>query len=758
MADYTQAERSISIDTPFGTDALLLTSFSGREEMSRLFTYDLEMQSDNDGLDAKQIVGKNVTFSVKSLDGSPRYFNGHVSRFSYAGRGDRLSLYRARVVPWLWFLTRKSDCRIFQDKSIPDIIKQIFGELGFSDFETSEIQGSHPSWEYCVQYRETSFNFLSRLMEHEGIFYYFRHEQGKHTLVLADAAGAYKDCADNSVQFSANRSAPNATDQLIGWEHQYEFRTGKWAETDYNFKEPTTSLMSKTNTIVSLDGNTDYEFYDYPGQYDKKSDGDSDIKIRMEEEEVQFNVVHGASFCRSFGPGAKFTIKKHHYKPEEGKSYAIISTHHTASVGGTYLTGGTEAAVNYKNSFTCIPDDVTFRPPRLTPKPVIQGSQTAIVVGPGGEEIWPDEYGRVKVQFYWDRLGQNDDKSSCWIRCAQTAAGKGWGAMFIPRIGQEVVVSYLEGDPDRPLVTGVVYNAGQMPPYTLPDEKTKSYIKSNTSDGGDGFNEIRFEDKKDNEQIFIHSQRNMDVRVKHDSMEQVLNDRHLIVGDDQDGKVGDQRELVYQDKHLNVKRDQVEQIEGNYQLMVGNGEADNGGNLDVVVEKQAQLLVGQNGCNVIVDGDVKQQVQGNQSLTIGGNHMESVTGNHSVTVTGNRNEQVGGQSLSVDMDENVQVGMNYAMAAGMTVYIKGGMSVVIEAGVQLTLKAGGNYVDIGPAGVAITGTLVMINSGGAPGSGSGPNVQSPDPPDTPDAGSIQHAAPTKPDQADDSKTGQVSCS
>ena len=758
MAEYSQANRTIAVDTPFGSDALLLNSFSGHEEMSRLFVYDLEMQSENDNLEAKQIVGKNVTFSVECPDGSPRYFNGHVNRFVHAGRGDRLNIYRAQIVPWLWFLTRVSDCRIFQDKSVPDIIQQIFSDLGFSDFETSEIKGTHQPWDYCVQYRETNFNFVSRLMEHEGIFYYFRHEQGKHTLVLGDSAGAYKDCADKNVQFRANLSGPESTDQLTRWEHQYEFRTGKWAQTDYNFKEPNSSLMAKTNTIVQLDGNSKYEFYDYPGEYEVAGDGNSDVKLRMEEEEVQFDTVHGASHCRSFGPGAKFTIKKHHSKSEEGKNYAILSTHHSGSVGGSYLSGSSTAKLHYNNSFTCIPDNVVFRPARLTPKPLIHGSQTALVVGPKGEEIWPDEYGRVKVQFYWDRLGKKDDKSSCWIRCAQASAGNGWGAMAIPRVGQEVVVSYLEGDPDRPLVTGVVYNAGQMPPYQLPDEKTKSYIKTNTSDGGDGFNEIRLEDKKDKEQVFIHAQRNMDVRVKNDSLTRVLNDRHQIIGTDEKGKVGDQREMVYQDKHLNVKRHQIEHIEGNHQLMIGNGESSEGGNLDVVIEKQAQLTVGQNGCNVIIDGNVKQKVGGNQSLTISGNHLESVSGNHSVKVTGNRNEQVANQSLTVDSNENVKIGQNYAMDAGMAVHIKGGMTVVIEAGMQLTLKVGGNFVDIGPAGVSIVGTMVMINSGGAPGSGSGATVQSPDAPEVPDKGSVKQAAPTKPKEADNSTTGHKSCS
>lgn len=757
MAKYTQDGHRIGVSTPLGKDELLLTHFSGYEEASRLFSYHLEMLSENDALDHKQIVGKSVSFWIEHPDGKPRFFNGLVSRFSYGGRGDRLSRYRMEVVPWLWFLTRKSDCRIFQNKTIPEIVQQVFKDSGFTNFEV-DCKGSHPKWIYCVQYRETDFNFVSRLMEQEGIFYFFRHENGKHTMVLSDHKGAYKDCVDKDVQFAATLGGPQITDQLTSWEHQYEFRTGKFAQTDYNFELPNTDLMTRVNSLVKLPDNTKFEFYDYPGEYEKKGDGDSDTQIRMEEEEVPYDVVKGSGFCRSFSPGAKFQIKKHHHAAENGKGYVIVSVQHSASIDDPYETGGT-GGFKYQNTFNCIPDSVTFRPARRTPKPVVHGSQTALVVGPSGEEIHTDEYGRIRVQFYWDRVGKKDEDSSCWIRCAQVGAGKGWGAMSIPRIGQEVVVSYLEGDPDRPLVTGVVYNADQLPAYKLPGEKTKTYIKTNTSDGGAGYNEIRFEDKKDKEQIFIHSQRNMDVRVKNDSMERILHDRHQIIGDDgDDGKVGDQREMVYQDKHLNVKRHQTEHIEGNHQLMVGNGEADSGGNLDVYVEKQANFYIGSGGEKVIIDGDRNEKVGGNQSASIAGNRVEKVAGSQSLKVAGDRKEQVMSQSLTVDTNEDHKVKMNHALEAGMCIHIKAGMTLVLEAGMQLSLKAGGSFIDIGPAGVAISGMpMVLINSGGAAGSGAGAQPQAPDEPQPPSQSDVQQAQPTEPTVADDSKTGQKSC-
>jgi type VI secretion system secreted protein VgrG len=603
-----QASRLLTLQTPLGDDVLVLTGFSGREELSRLFHYELQMLSHNASISASQIVGKNVTFGVKMADDSPRYFNGFVRRF-FAGDEDRQTRrsYRAEVVPWLWFLTRTTDHRIFQNKSVPEIIEQIFKDLGFSDYTISQIKGQHPKWEYCVQYRETDFAFVSRLMEEEGIFYFFKHESGKHTLVMADQKGAYTDLKESEVNYPRDFGAVAMHDHITRWEHGYEFRSGKWAQTDYNFEdhparnEPTPAklLMTDQTSTVKLDNIEKYELYDYPGGYEKKDDGQADAKIRMEADEVEYEVVRADSKCRSFTPGGKFKIKDHLSKSEQGKQYVITGIEHSASEPGVYETDE-KPEEDYKNTFTCVPAAVTFRPARITPKPMIHGSQTAVVVGPKGEEIWPDKYGRVKVQFFWDREGKRDEKSSCWVRCVQSSAGKGWGSMFIPRIGQEVVVSYLEGDPDRPLITGLVYNADQMPAYKLPDEKTKSYLKTNSTKGGQGYNEIRFDDAQGKEQIYIHGQHDFDLHVQ--------NDR-------------------------------------------------------------------------------KEKIAGEQSLTVGGSQQE-------------------------------KIGSNHLVDAGEEIHLKAGTTVVIEAGVQLTLMASGSFVDIGPAGVSIQGTTVLINSGGTPGQGS----------------------------------------
>jgi type VI secretion system secreted protein VgrG len=714
MAPLTQENRQIAVHTPLGKDVFLLSSFQGVEEMSRLFEFQLNLLSEDASIKPADIVGTNLTFTVKLSDQNPRYFNGFVSRFSAGSAESGLRRYRLEVVPWLWFLTRTSDCRIFQDKTTPEIIAQVFQDLKFGDFDTSNIKGTYPKWEYCVQYRETDFNFVSRLMEQAGIFYYFRHGNGGHTMVLSDQTGAYQNCPEKDVEFEDSSGSLHVVDRITGWEHQYEFRPGKFSRMDYNFETPQTSLATSTDSVIKLTGNDGYEIYDYPGEYRKKSDGDPETKARMEEEETPYHIVHGSSTCKTFTTGGKFTLKRHPLKSEENKGYVITSISHSATEPATY-EGGQGVAQDYSNTFTCIPDSVTYRPARITGKPIIRGTQTAVVTGPKDEEIWTDKYGRIKVQFFWDREGKCDEKSSCWIRCMQTSAGKKWGAMFIPRIGQEVIVRYLEGDPDQPIVTGVLYNAGQMPHYKLADEKTKSYIKTNSTLGGEGFNELRFEDKKGEEQIFIHAQRNMDVRVLNDSMERTFGNRHQIIGSEKDGKkTGDQREMVYQDKHLDIKRHQIEHIEGNMELLIGHGEAQSGGNQDIIVEKTKS---------------------------------ETVEGDSHLHVKGNRNEAVGSESLSAGSQQE-KVGGRSAWAAGKEIHCKAGTGILLEAGSQITLKGPGGFIDIGSSGIAIQGTQVLINCGGSPGSGTACSPGGAQP--------AAEASPSEPARAADSKPGQKS--
>ena len=704
----TQEGRLISIESPLGKDVLLLQGFSGREGISRLFSFHLDLLSEKESIDFKKIVGQNVTIQIALAGGATRYINGFVSRFAQSGSAQDTTHYQMEVVPWLWFLTRIADCRIFQDKTIPQIVEAVFKSRGFSDYKLS-LTATYEQREYCVQYRETDFNFVSRLMEQYGIFYYFEHDNGKHTMVLGDSPSVHQPCPNQAtVHYIAGGAAKEIEDVVTAWQMEQELRTGKYTHTDYNFETPSTNLLSDSPTVVKVGPNDGFEIYDYPGEYLKQGDGKGLAKVRMEEEEAGHLVASGSSDCRAFISGYKFKLEDYH-REDMNQSYVLTEIQHNASAAGSYAQGSGES-VHYSNHFTCIPDSVPFRPPRITPKPFVQGPQTALVVGKQGEEIWVDKYGRVRLHFYWDRLGKKDDTDSCWIRVSQPWAGAGWGAMWIPRIGQEVIVDFLEGDPDRPLITGRVYNAEQIVPYTLPDNQTRSTFLSRSSKNGDktNFNEIRFEDKKDSEQIFVNAEKEMDLRVEKESREFVGANRHLIVK-------AAQQELVEGDKHGHVKGKHFEKIEGDMSLQI-NG-------------KQMQKIGGDQ--SIELDSDRKEKVVGNVSLQIGKDTKTKVGGNVSLEVGQSRNEKIG---------------QTHAMEAVQTIHLKGGQTVIIEGGMQVSLKGPGGFVDIGPSGVTIQGTMVLINSGGAAGNGPGASTQPPDAPDAP-------TDPKDPDEADDGSKG-----
>jgi type VI secretion system secreted protein VgrG len=654
MADKpTQKNREIAIHTPLGEDVLLLRSFSGTEQLGRPFRYQVVLASENPAIKAADIVGQNVTIRLNLPKDEIRYFNGYISSFTQEPGTTRLASYRATVVPWLWFLTRTADCRIFQKMMVPDIIEQVFGDHGFTDFDGSDLKENYRIWPYCVQYRETDFNFVSRLMEQEGIYYFFKHENGKHSLMLIDTAGEHEPYPNyEQIKHHPATAGTSEEEYISRWVVQTRIQPGSYALNDFNFENTKNDLQVRAK-VERKHAGAKFEIYDYPGEYDEFDDGELYARKRIEELQAQYEVVTATSDARGICTGYTFTLTDHPLK-DQNKKYLITSANYNMDTADFYSGGERGGECAYSCSFTAIDATQPFRAPRITPKPSIPGPQTAMVVGPSGEEIYPDKYGRVKVQFHWDRRSKADENSSCWIRVAQIWAGKKWGAMYIPRIGQEVIVEFLEGDPDQPIITGRVYNAEAMPPYEPNSNPTMSTLKSNSSKGGGGFNEIRFEDKKGDEQIFIHGEKDEDVRIKNDSKEWIGNERHLIVK-------SDQLELVEGDKHLTVMGDQNEKIDGTISIEAGS--------------------------------DIQEKA-----------------------------------------------GSNYGFEAGSNIHIKGGMNVVIEAGMQLSIKAGSSFVDLGPAGVSISGTLVNINSGGAAGSGAGC---------TPDA-------PKEPKEAATADPGEVS--
>jgi type VI secretion system secreted protein VgrG len=562
-----------------------------------------------------------------------------------------------------------------------------------------------------VQYRETDFNFVSRLMEQYGIYYFFEHEQNKHTLVMGNKPSVHKPCPVQSkarVDFTG-RVYLKDEDLVASWNLEQELRPGKYALTDYNFETPSTSLLANEDTIFKVGGNDSYEVFDYPGEYTKKAEGESRTQIRMQEEETIHLIGLGAGSCRTFASGYRFDLSGH-ARPDQNATYLLTEVQHSATVGNSYVSSGEESDEHYSNHFKCIPYSVPYRPQRNTPRPFVQGPQTAVVTGKSGEEIWTDKYGRVKVHFFWDREGKKDETSSCWIRSSQPWAGKNWGAINIPRIGQEVIVEFLEGDPDRPLITGRVYNDEQMPPYKLADNQTRTTFMSRSTKGGgsSNYNELRFEDKKDDEQIFMNAEKDMDWRVEKES-----------------------REFVGANRHMIVKSSQFEEVDGDKQSQVTG--------------KFIEKITGDTSIHIAAKQ--MEKIDSDQSITIGGNRKEQVTNNESITIGQNRAENVGSNdSITIGQSRNTQIGANDVLSATQAVYITGGMNVVIQAGMQLSLVGPGGFIDIGPAGVSIQGTMVLINSGGAPGSAQSASPSSPDSPDSPED-------PKDPDTADDGTKG-----
>jgi type VI secretion system secreted protein VgrG len=606
-----QEDRRIAISTPLGKDVLLLRGFTGSEAVSQLFHFDLDLLSESDSIKFQDVVGKNVTLRIYDKDGGQRYWNGFISRFSQGAQDSRLTAYRAQMVPWLWFLTRTADCRIFQNQKVPDIIQKIFSDLKFHDFDL-RLYGNYTPRDYCVQYRETDFNFVSRLMEEEGICYYFEHQDGKHVLILADDSTAHKPCPNQPTArcgFSG-QGITYTEDMVTGWHHHEEFRPGAWAQTDYNFETPSTSLA------VTANGKNPYEIYEFPGEHRVRAEGDRLARIRLQEQTAPCLVSQGDSMCRHFCSGFQFNLEDH-YRTDLNQAYLLTAVRHVATVGGNYQVGGDGGQEStYRNSFDCIPFSTPFRPPRVTPVPFVQGCQTAVVVGPAGEEIYTDKHGRVKVQFHWDREGKRNENSSCWIRVSHPWAGQGYGAVSIPRIGQEVVVDFLEGDPDQPIIIGRVYNAEQMPPTGLPKAGMVSGIKSNSTPGGGGYNQMTMDDTKGKEKVTIHAQYDMDTTVQHDDTQTVVSgDRTIAV------KAGKHTETIKGDTAITIQT-------GNHSLAVQTGTHTETikGDTSITVLSGAYLLdVAANTYTHHVNGKVLEIYDNEQETSV--NNKIAITSN-----------------------------------------------------------------------------------------------------------------------------------
>lgn len=659
-ADQTQFE----LITPLAGEELVFHALEAREALSQPGEYEIDCLSEKTDIDLDAILGKQICLRMMLPSGGARHFSGYVVRFAHTGTFGRFQTYRASLRPWLWFLGRTSDCRIFQAKTVPDIVKAVFADHAVAEFRLA-LSGQYRQRDYCVQYRETDLDFVSRLLEEEGIYYFFEHAKDKHTLVLADAYAAHSSVADYAeVAFVENRQG--GADEIgfvSSWQFERQVMPGKVVLRDYDFTKPSVRLEGSAVVPREHDEGK-HEVFDYPGEFDQAGDGNHYAQVRIDEQHARFELAQARTSARGLAVGHLFKLSGH-ARRDQNREYLItaaelrvLSEGHESSADGGSL---------FDCRFTALNSRQDFRPPRLTPRPQVKGPQTAVVVGPAGDEIHTDQYGRVKVQFHWDRYGKKDEHSSCWIRVSHPWAGKNWGFVAIPRIGQEVIVEFLEGDPDQPIITGRVYNAEQMPPYELPANMTQTGIKTRSSKGGgtENFNEIRFEDKKGEEQLFIHAEKNQDIEVEHDESHWVGNDRTKNIDHNETVTVGnDRKESVGNNETVSIGNNRTESVGANETISVGGNRSES---------------VGQNE-SVSVGAD--------RDMAVGGNEVYDIGKDHTVTIGANQQLDVGkARNTSIGTDDKLQIGKTLLIEAGDEITIKtGSASITMKKDGTITIK------------------------------------------------------------------------
>jgi type VI secretion system secreted protein VgrG len=670
----------VRVKSTLGDDALLFKSLELTEELGRLFICELELFTTQSDIEIDDVLAQEMTVEIDLPNESKRHVHGFVSDMTLTGQAGEYFTYTVTLRPWLWFLTRISDCRIFQKKTVPEIVMQVFRDAGFSGEIKETLTASYRVWEYCVQYKETAFNFVSRLMEQEGIYYYFEHTDGLHTLVLADAPSAHSPIDGYAeVPYYPPSQGAHKPESISDWELSKSVLTGKYRLNAFHFKKPRTSLESKA-TISFPHPHANYEFFEYPGEHYELAEGKRYVALRMEEVAAQHECVTGRTDAMGLYAGGLFTLAEHP-RENQNREYLITSARHWLSIGSHGSSGATTADYEFQCDFDAIPSQVAFRAERITPKPAVQGPQTAIVCGAAGEEIDTDEFGRVKVQFRWDSKGQSNENSSCWVRVAQVWAGAGWGGMTIPRIGQEVIVDFIEGDPDRPIVTGRVYNADNMPPHPLPANKTRSTIMSRSTKGGSAanFNEIRFEDKKGAEEMYIHAEKDQNILVE--------NNQNIKVGFSTKDK-GDRSEEIFNDRSLTVGRDKSESVGRNKTITVTADHQEKvGKSMSVMVAKNLTETVGINYAET-VGAAMELTVGGALTVSVGAAMSETVGATKSESVGGTKSESVGSTKtvdIGKDLVEEVQANAKLTVGKDMEELVQGKRRVEVTK--EFSLKA-----------------------------------------------------------------------
>ncbi len=797
MANYTQNQRLMSVATPLGADVLLLTGLSGTESISHLFSFQLDLLAENKKKSQvlfEKLLGAELTVRVNVPGGPPRYFGGICSQFSQGNQDSNFTVYQAEIVPQFWLLTRKTCSRIFQHLSVPEILKQVLDGLKV----TYHCVREHERREYCVQYRETDFDFASRLMEEEGIYYFFKHSEHGHEMVVSDTNVSHQPVsAPATVRYDMNETA-EASLRVREWIKRQELRPGKVTLWDSNFQLPGKNFQAERQPPaevaigsvthkLQVGGNSALEIYEHPGGYAKRFDGvtaagadqparlqkifeenDRTARLRMEAESAAAVVIEGASNCPQFATGSRFTLTHHFDAPG---NYVFRSISHVARSGDAYRSSQNEP-FSYQNTFVCFPSHIEFRPLRVTPKPIVHGVQTAFVVGPKGKEVYIDKFGRAKVQFQWDREGQRNEHSSCWIRSSQTWAGKLHGGVNHPRIGQEVIIDFEEGDPDRPIITGRVHNPAHMPPPSnagREDSKVRrsrekaTAKKQNAADikqkrvarksqaGAPGpirvapsdpilsGAEARMPPVEPNpfnefpptvvEAFMMSSFRSDSLDGHAGSNEITMNDaggeEGLFVKAQKDNinTIGNDRETtVTADDLLMIGVDRVKTIGNDETVEIGHDRQKIVGNDETVEVGNDRHKTVRNNEDTEIGTDRTEQVGSNESITIGNDRTEKVGGNEGIDVIGSRKRKVGkDESVDVigkrvkkigkDEDNTITGSRSNTIGGSETRKVAGVRAVIIKGNDSLTVSEGAHTVTVsaGTQTTSVAGAITITS-------------------------------------------------
>ncbi|ESZ14332.1 type VI secretion system Vgr family protein [Mesorhizobium sp. L48C026A00] len=719
-------ERATVVQTPVGADLLTFTHLVGRDEISRCLAYTVGFVSSSPEIDPLKMLGGAV--SIEGESDPKRWFSGLVSEFRLTRIEDRLAYYEAVIRPWLWFLGNTTDCRIFQNMSVIEIVEEVFSKYSTAKFE-KRLQGSYPPREYCVQYDESDLDFVQRLLEHEGILYFFEHDEGKHTLVLADAMNKLKPAPgyEKVPYHFEGQGSRRDVEYITEWIPGSSVRPGAYVHTDYDFEKPGADLMAKSAQPFSHKLAAG-ENYRQPGAHLDVGRGDSLAAIRREEIQAVHQRIAAVGTVRGLYSGCTFKLDGFP-REDQNQEYLVVSAEYRLFDPGYRALADVESE-NFKVILGVAPTALAYRPPRVTTRPIMRGPQTATVVGPSGEEIFTDKYARVKVQFHWDRLGKKDQNSSCFVRVSQTWAGSGWGFIQIPRIGQEVIVDFIEGDPDLPIITGRVYNASQMPPYGLPGSATQSGWKSDSSKGGGGYNELMFEDKAGSELVNFQAQKDHNLLIKndrtklvqHDQSDRIDHDAKHSVGHNLDEDVGNNKTVkVGVDQTTDIGNNDTETVGVNRSLTVGSNETIGiGSNSTETIGIAHTQTVG--AVQTVTVGAARVDSVGtSETRTVGGPQANTIGATRSVTVGAAQSHDIGAEdSWKIAAAQSVQIGAGQTIkiAKDQGTDIGAGRSAkiakddVTEVGGSRALKiAKGSAVEVGEDGLIKIGKDLIIEAG-----------------------------------------------